>query len=102
MNGSVEVIIPKMGNFSARVGKRNCFKPLFYSVVGDSHQEIAILRIAAQNTIGSRFVERIMTVVSTLKQQDRNVLDYLAEACKGANQGQSAPSLLPAEPIPVG
>jgi len=55
-----------------------------------------------QSAAGSRFVERIMTVVSTLKQQDRNVLDYLAEACEAANQGQSAPSLLPAEPIPVG
>jgi transposase len=55
-----------------------------------------------QSAAGSRFVERIMTVVSTLKQQDRNVLDYLAEACEAANQGQSAPSLLPAEPTPVG
>jgi transposase len=55
-----------------------------------------------QSAAGSRFVERIMTVVSTLKQQDRNVLDYLAEACEAANQGRPAPSLLPAEPIPVG
>jgi transposase len=55
-----------------------------------------------QSAAGSRFVERIMTVVSTLKQQDRNVLDYLAEACEAANQGRPAPSLLPAEPIPIG
>ena len=45
---------------------------------------------------------RIMTVVSTLKQQDRNVLDYLAQACETANQGRSAHSLLPADPIPIG
>ena len=55
-----------------------------------------------QSAAGSRFVERIMTVVSTLKQQGRNVLDYLAEACEAANQGRPAPSLLPAEPIPIG
>ena len=38
-----------------------------------------------QSYAGSRFVERIMTVVSTLKQQDRNVLEYLTEACEAAN-----------------
>jgi hypothetical protein len=43
-----------------------------------------------------------MTVVSTLKQQDRNVLDYLAQACEAANQGRFAHSLLPADPIPIG
>jgi transposase len=55
-----------------------------------------------QSAAGSRFVERIMTVVSTLKQQNRNVLDYLAQACEAANQGRPAPSLLPAEPFPIG
>ena len=45
---------------------------------------------------GSRFAERIMTVVATLKQQHRNVLDYLTEACEAANFGKPAPSLLPA------
>jgi len=55
-----------------------------------------------QSAAGSRFVERIITVVSTLKQQDRNVLDYLADACEAANRGRSAPSLLPTEPIPIG
>ena len=44
---------------------------------------------------GSQFVERIMTVVATLKQQHRNVLDYLVEACDAANWGRPAPSLLP-------
>jgi transposase len=55
-----------------------------------------------QSAAGSRFVERIMTVVSTLKQQDRNVLDYLANTCEAANQGRSSPSLLPTEPILMG
>lgn len=48
-----------------------------------------------QSEAGSRFVERIMTVVATLKQQQRNVLDYLTEACDAANWGRKAPSLLP-------
>jgi transposase len=48
-----------------------------------------------QSEAGSRFVERIMTVVATLKQQQRNVLDYLTEACDTANWGRRAPSLLP-------
>ena len=48
-----------------------------------------------QSEAGSRFVERIMTVVATLKQQQRNVLDYLTEACNAANWGRQIPSLLP-------
>ena len=45
---------------------------------------------------GSRFVESIMTVVTTLKQQQRNVLDYLTAACEAALRNAPAPSLLPA------
>lgn len=45
---------------------------------------------------GSRFVESIMTVVTTLKQQQRNVLDYLTAACEAALRNEPAPSLLPA------
>jgi transposase len=48
-----------------------------------------------QSEAGSRFAERIMTVVATLKQQHRNALDYLTEACDAANWGRPAPSLLP-------
>ncbi len=44
---------------------------------------------------GSRFVEAMMTVVSTLKQQHRNVLDYLTAACEATLHGEPAPSLLP-------
>jgi transposase len=44
---------------------------------------------------GSRFVEAIMTVVATLKQQHRNVLDYLTAACEAALRDETAPSLLP-------
>jgi transposase len=44
---------------------------------------------------GSRFVEAMMTVVATLKQQHRNVLDYVTAACEVALCGEPAPSLLP-------
>lgn len=44
---------------------------------------------------GSRFVERILTAVTTLRQQHRDVLDYLTEACAAAIRGDKAPSLLP-------
>jgi transposase len=49
-----------------------------------------------QSADGSRFVEAMMTVVATLKQQHRNVLDYLMVACQAALCGEPAPSLLPA------
>jgi transposase len=48
-----------------------------------------------QSAAGSRFVEAMMTVVATLKQQHRNVLDYLTAACETAVRGETAPSLLP-------
>jgi transposase len=49
-----------------------------------------------QSENGSRFVERILTVVITLRQQNRDVLDYLTEACKARTRGRIPPSLLPA------
>jgi transposase len=49
-----------------------------------------------QSAAGSRFVESLLTVVTTLKQQQRNVLEYLTEACEAALRGDAAPSLLPA------
>ena len=48
-----------------------------------------------QSAEGSRFVESMMTVVATLKQQQRNVLEYLTTACEAALRGAAAPSLLP-------
>jgi transposase len=49
-----------------------------------------------QSAEGSRFVESMLTVVTTLKQQQRNVLEYLTAACEAALRGDAAPSLLPA------
>jgi len=48
-----------------------------------------------QSEAGSRFVERILTIVTTLRQQNRDVLDYLTAACKAYSVGLAAPSLLP-------
>lgn len=44
---------------------------------------------------GSRFVERMLTVVATCRQQGRNVLDYLTSCFEASRVGQQAPSLLP-------
>lgn len=49
-----------------------------------------------QSDNGSLFVERILTAVMTLRQQKRDVLDYLAAACRAVTLGIPAPSLLPA------
>ena len=49
-----------------------------------------------QSADGSRFAERLLTVVTTLRQQERDVLDYLTAACTAALDGRPAPSLLPA------
>jgi transposase len=49
-----------------------------------------------QSEAGSRFVESMMTVVATLKQQNRNVLDYLTAAHEAALRDEPAPSLLSA------
>jgi hypothetical protein len=40
-------------------------------------------------------VESMLTVVTTLKQQQRNVLAYLTAACQAALSEEPAPSLLP-------
>jgi len=44
---------------------------------------------------GSRYVERLLTVVASCRLQGRNVLEYLAAACTAAVRGQPAPSLWP-------
>ena len=44
---------------------------------------------------GSRFVERMLTVVATCRQQGGNVLDYLTSCFEASRCGQDIPSLLP-------
>ena len=51
--------------------------------------------LGSQSKAGSEFVARILTVVTSLKAQQRNPLDYLAQACRAKRLGLEAPSLLP-------
>ena len=53
-----------------------------------------------QSETGSRFVANMMTVVATLKQQQRHVLAYLTAAHEAVLRGAVAPSLLPASDQP--
>lgn len=48
-----------------------------------------------QSDHGSRFVERIMTIVATCKQQGRGLLDFLVTAITAARLGLPPPSLVP-------
>ena len=48
-----------------------------------------------QSPEGSRVVGAMMTVVATLKQQHRHVLDSVTAACEAALCGEPAPSLRP-------
>lgn len=48
-----------------------------------------------QSITGSRFVGRILTTVTTLRQQGRDVLDYLTDACCARLGGQAFSGLVP-------
>jgi transposase len=45
---------------------------------------------------GSRFAERLLTVVATCRQQGRPRLDFLVAVGEAVLRGSAAPSLLPA------
>ena len=44
---------------------------------------------------GSRYVERMLSVVATCRQQGQNVLEYLAACCDATLHGRTLPSLVP-------
>ncbi|VTR95150.1 Transposase IS66 family OS=Singulisphaera acidiphila (strain ATCC BAA-1392 / DSM 18658 / VKM B-2454 / MOB10) GN=Sinac_6249 PE=4 SV=1: DDE_Tnp_IS66 [Gemmata massiliana] len=44
---------------------------------------------------GSRFVERVLTVMASCRQQARDVLEFLTACCRAARDGTGAPSLHP-------
>lgn len=48
-----------------------------------------------QSNSGSRFVERVLTALTTLNLQNRNVLDYLTLALRAYRTGATPASLLP-------
>lgn len=45
---------------------------------------------------GSRFVERVLSIRETCRQQGRNFLEYMVECGRAYQEGKGAPSLLPA------
>ncbi len=49
----------------------------------------------SQSHGGSQFVSRMLTVVTSLKAQHRNVLAFLSQTCAAARLNRPAPSLLP-------
>jgi len=53
------------------------------------------LSFGTQSAAGSRFVETMLTVIETCRQQRRNVFDYLTTAVYCHLAHQAAPSLLP-------
>ena len=48
-----------------------------------------------QSLAGSHFVARMLTVVTTLQSQKRNVLEYMTAAIRANREDQLGPSLLP-------
>lgn len=48
-----------------------------------------------QSAAGSHYVENVLTVVATCRQQGRNVLEILTACAKAALEGTPPPSLLP-------
>ena len=48
--------------------------------------------LGTQSSRGSRFVERLLTCVATLRQRGRNVLDYLTTANEAVLRGAPIPS----------
>lgn len=52
------------------------------------------LSFGTQSAAGSRFVETMLTVIETCRQQNRPVFDYLVEAIEAHRAGKTAPSLV--------
>ena len=52
------------------------------------------LSFGTQSASGSRFVERMLTVIETCRRQNRNVYAWLTHAVEAHLAGQPIPSLL--------
>ena len=52
------------------------------------------LSFGTQSAAGSRFVETMLTVIETCRQQDRNAFDYIHQALTAYFQGQTTAPLL--------
>ena len=64
--------------------KKLCLPPYFKNSFG------------CHSASGSRFAERMMTVVQTLRAQGRDVLAFLEATIRAALTGVKPPSILPA------
>jgi transposase len=53
------------------------------------------MSFGTQSASGSRFVGRIQTAVATLRQQGRDVLEYLAGVCRRSLKGEVGEGLIP-------
>ncbi len=53
------------------------------------------LSFGTQSAGGSRFVETLLSVIETCRQQERSVLDHVTSAVTAHFHGQPGPSLLP-------
>jgi len=53
-------------------------------------------RFGSDSAAGSRFAERLLTVVASCRQHGRPLLAFLVAAGKAAVRGSPPPSLLPA------
>lgn len=53
------------------------------------------LSFGTQSAAGSRFVETMLTVIETCRQQHRNAFEYLTAAVQARLANEPAPSLLP-------
>ena len=53
------------------------------------------LSFGTQSAAGSRFVETMLTVIETCRQQQRPIFDYLHQAIQARWAGRTIPSLLP-------
>ena len=52
------------------------------------------LSFGSQTQAGSLFVSQILTVVASLRAQQRNVLEYMTQSVQAARDGKFVPSLL--------
>ena len=57
------------------------------------------LSFGTQSASGSRYLERILTVSETCRQQGRNAYQFLIEAMQASFASQQPPSLLPAKEV---
>lgn len=59
------------------------------------------LSFGTQSASGSRYLERLLSVSETCRQQGRNTYEYLIDAMEASFAGTPPPSLLPAESRPA-